>query len=83
VPSSESGQPVDVNVRFSAGSRRRRFSVVLGKNAMNETDPLVEQRFRVEEIVLHHGFDNSEGNYDNDIGTAETDYYWALRGQRV
>lgn len=50
-----------------AGSRRRRFSVVLGKNAMNETDLLVEQRFRVEEIVLHHGFDNSEGNYDNDI----------------
>ncbi|TNN33135.1 Urokinase-type plasminogen activator [Liparis tanakae] len=50
-----------------ADSRRRRFSVVLGKNAMNETDPMVEQRFRVEEIVLHPGFDNSEGNYDNDI----------------
>nr|XP_046232129.1 plasminogen activator, urokinase b [Scatophagus argus] len=43
------------------------FSVILGKNALNESDPTVEQRFRVEEIIVHEGFDNSEGNFDNDI----------------
>uniref|UniRef100_A0A8C2WFT7 trypsin n=1 Tax=Cyclopterus lumpus TaxID=8103 RepID=A0A8C2WFT7_CYCLU len=47
--------------------KRRRFYVILGKNVMNETDPTVEQTFRVEQIILHDGFDNSEGNYDNDI----------------
>uniref|UniRef100_A0A8C2YX56 trypsin n=1 Tax=Cyclopterus lumpus TaxID=8103 RepID=A0A8C2YX56_CYCLU len=50
-----------------SNSKRRRFYVILGKNVMNETDPTVEQTFRVEQIILHDGFDNSEGNYDNDI----------------
>ncbi|KAM6898394.1 plasminogen activator, urokinase b [Lycodopsis pacificus] len=54
---------------FPEGSQAkpRRFSVILGKNVMNETDRAVEQRFRVEEIILHDGFDNSEGDYNNDI----------------
>ncbi|XP_054455471.1 plasminogen activator, urokinase b [Anoplopoma fimbria] len=54
---------------FPGGShaKHRRFSVILGKDVMNETDPTVEQTFRVEEIILHDGFDNSEGNYNNDI----------------
>ncbi|XP_042254517.1 plasminogen activator, urokinase b [Thunnus maccoyii] len=53
---------------FPDGSqtKERRFSVTLGKNALNETDPM-EQTFRVEEIIIHEGFDNSEGNFNNDI----------------
>ncbi|XP_070708182.1 plasminogen activator, urokinase b [Pempheris klunzingeri] len=48
-------------------SKLRRFSVILGKNALNETDPTAEQKFRVEEMIVHAGFDNSEGNFINDI----------------
>lgn len=28
----------------------------------------MEQAFRVEDIIVHEGFDNSEGNFNNDIG---------------
>lgn len=54
---------------FPDGShaKHRRFSVTLGKNVMNETDPAVEQTFRVEEIIVHDGFDNSNGDFNNDI----------------
>ncbi|XP_051274340.1 plasminogen activator, urokinase b isoform X1 [Dicentrarchus labrax] len=54
---------------FPDGShaKNRRFSVILGKNALNESDPTAEQEFRVEEIIVHEGFDNSEGNFNNDI----------------
>ncbi|KAM7381143.1 hypothetical protein PAMA_012127 [Pampus argenteus] len=54
---------------FPDGShaKERRFSVTLGKNALNETDVTVEQTFRVEEIIVHERFDNSEGNFNNDI----------------
>ncbi|KAM6964711.1 plasminogen activator, urokinase b [Tautogolabrus adspersus] len=54
---------------FPDGSHtnERRFSVSLGKNALNETDLYVEQTFRVEQIIVHEGFNNSEGNFNNDI----------------
>lgn len=54
---------------FPDGShtKSRRFSVILGKNSLNESDPHVEQTFRVEEIILHEGFDNNEGNFNNDV----------------
>ncbi|KAM3591930.1 uncharacterized protein V6R79_009629 [Siganus canaliculatus] len=54
---------------FPDGSltKSRRFSVVLGKNAVNESDPEVEQSFRVEEIIVHEAFDNSDGNFKNDL----------------
>ncbi|XP_027145271.1 tissue-type plasminogen activator [Larimichthys crocea] len=48
-------------------SKARRFSVILGKNSLNESEPSVEQTFRVEEIIVHEGFDNSQGNFNNDI----------------
>lgn len=48
-------------------TKSHRFTVFLGKNALNESDPSVEQMFRVEEIILHEGFDNNEGNFENDI----------------
>uniref|UniRef100_G3NKM4 trypsin n=1 Tax=Gasterosteus aculeatus aculeatus TaxID=481459 RepID=G3NKM4_GASAC len=50
-----------------SSTKPRRFSVVLGKNAMNETNAAVEQTFRVEQIILHEGYDNSAENYNNDI----------------
>ncbi|XP_030611250.1 plasminogen activator, urokinase b [Archocentrus centrarchus] len=54
---------------FPDGSKSdaQRFSVILGKNALNESDPTVEQKFRVEKIFIHEGFDDSEGNFNNDI----------------
>nr|XP_020514975.1 tissue-type plasminogen activator-like [Labrus bergylta] len=54
---------------FPDGShtKERRFSVSLGKNALNETDLYAEQTFRVEQIIVHEGFNNSEGNFNNDI----------------
>ncbi|XP_076008441.1 plasminogen activator, urokinase b [Genypterus blacodes] len=54
---------------FPEGShtKARRFTVTMGKNALNETIPDQEQTFKVEEIFNHEGFDNSEGNFNNDI----------------
>lgn len=57
-----------VRLCFSSHAKHRRFSVILGKNALNESDPTTEQRFRVERIIVHEAFDNSEGNFRNDIG---------------
>lgn len=57
-----------VNFCFSSHENKHRFSVILGKNALNESSPATEQIFRVEEIIVHEGFDNSEGNFKNDIG---------------
>ncbi|XP_034050489.1 tissue-type plasminogen activator-like [Thalassophryne amazonica] len=48
-------------------SKARRFWVVLGKNALNETDHALEQTFKVEDIFIHESFDNSDGNFNNDI----------------
>ncbi|XP_062330145.1 tissue-type plasminogen activator-like isoform X1 [Osmerus eperlanus] len=54
---------------FPDGSftKTRRFSVTLGKSAINETDDTNEQTFQVEEVIIHSDFDNSEGNFNNDI----------------
>uniref|UniRef100_A0A3P8T751 trypsin n=1 Tax=Amphiprion percula TaxID=161767 RepID=A0A3P8T751_AMPPE len=59
-------------------SKLRRFSVILGKNALNESDPAVEQTFRVKELHIHERFDNSEGNFNNDIALLKLK---AQRGQ--
>ncbi|KAM9837794.1 plasminogen activator, urokinase b [Aulostomus maculatus] len=50
-----------------SSTKTRRLSVTLGKNSLNETDPTAEQTFRVEEIIIHHEYTNTEGNYNNDI----------------
>ncbi|XP_027886047.1 plasminogen activator, urokinase b [Xiphophorus couchianus] len=54
---------------FPEGSqmRHQRFSVTLGKNAINESDPTVEQTFRVEQIFIHEQFNNTDQSYNNDI----------------
>ncbi|KAG1930398.1 plasminogen activator, urokinase b [Pimephales promelas] len=44
-----------------------KLSVVLGKNAINETDIGREQEFNVSDLFIHEHFDNTDGNYDNDI----------------
>lgn len=46
--------------------------MVLGKNALNESDSSREQMFKVAEIIVHEGFDSSEGNFNNDIGKASS-----------
>lgn len=48
-------------------TKAHRFSVTLGKNAINETDDALEQTFRVLEVIVHADFDNSKGNFNNDI----------------
>ncbi|XP_005453748.1 plasminogen activator, urokinase b [Oreochromis niloticus] len=48
-------------------TKAERFTVILGKNALNESNPTVEQKFRVEKIFIHEGFDNNDGNFNNDI----------------
>ncbi|TNN03367.1 hypothetical protein fugu_000396 [Takifugu bimaculatus] len=54
---------------FPDGShlKTRRFSVVLGKNALNESKSTTEQKFGVEQIIVHRDFDNTDGNFNNDI----------------
>ncbi|KAL0964838.1 hypothetical protein UPYG_G00329690 [Umbra pygmaea] len=54
------------------------LSVTLGKNAINETDVTKEQTFQVEEVIIHPEFDNSEGNFNNDIALLRLQ---AIKGQ--
>ncbi|XP_056326004.1 plasminogen activator, urokinase b [Danio aesculapii] len=44
-----------------------KLSVVLGKKAINETDVQNEQEFRVSKLFIHEHFDNTDGNFNNDI----------------
>ncbi|XP_064174405.1 urokinase-type plasminogen activator-like isoform X3 [Anguilla rostrata] len=50
-----------------AATSVNRLSVILGKNALNETDGEREQRFSVSKVIPHKGFDNRQGSYNNDI----------------
>lgn len=54
---------------FRSHLKTRHFSVVLGKNALNESKSSAEQKFGVEQIIVHRDFDNTDGNFNNDIGT--------------
>ncbi|XP_072523617.1 plasminogen activator, urokinase b [Salminus brasiliensis] len=50
-----------------AHTNTRRLLVVLGKNALNETDQRREQEFRVTELYTHEDFDDTDDNFNNDI----------------
>lgn len=54
---------------FPDGSQTKldKLSVFLGKNAINETDAQREQDFSVSELFIHEHFDNTDGNFNNDI----------------
>lgn len=52
----------------SNNTQIKRYSVVLGKTAINETDPVKEQTFTVSRLVIHEDFDYSTENYTHDIG---------------
>lgn len=57
---------------LDSNSRRTskdQYTVYLGKDATNQTDLKKEQKFKVIKLVLHEDFDNTEENYNNDIGT--------------
>ncbi|KAG1951052.1 plasminogen activator, urokinase a [Pimephales promelas] len=54
---------------FPAGkdTKIRRYSVILGKNAINETNSDIEQRFTVSKLVVHEDFDYTTENFTHDI----------------
>ncbi|KTF84319.1 hypothetical protein cypCar_00028410 [Cyprinus carpio] len=45
----------------------KKYSVYLGKNAINETNSVKEQQFVVSKLVVHEDFDYTTENYNNDI----------------
>uniref|UniRef100_A0A3P8UUW7 trypsin n=1 Tax=Cynoglossus semilaevis TaxID=244447 RepID=A0A3P8UUW7_CYNSE len=49
----------------------RRFYITLGKQVLNESEPTSEQTFRVKKIIIHERFNNSEGNFNNDIALVQ------------
>jgi len=52
----------------SKDTKIRRYSVILGKNAINETNSDIEQRFTVNKLVVHEDFDYTTENFTHDIG---------------
>lgn len=56
---------------FSTQTKLYKLSVFLGKNAINETDVQREQEFSVSELFIHEHFDNTDGNFNNDIGNTD------------
>lgn len=56
---------------FSTKTSLHKLSVFVGKNAINETDAQREQELRVSELFIHEHFDNTDGNYNNDIGNTD------------
>ncbi|XP_067285881.1 plasminogen activator, urokinase b [Pseudorasbora parva] len=50
-----------------AQTKVHKLSVFLGKNAINETDLQKEQEFSVSQLFIHELFDNTDGNFNNDI----------------
>ncbi|XP_056327064.1 plasminogen activator, urokinase a [Danio aesculapii] len=62
---------------FPTGKRTQinRYSVVLGKNAINETDQDKEQKFTVSRLVIHKDFDYSTENYTHDIALLKIEDY--------
>ncbi len=56
---------------FSSHTKLDKLSVFLGKNAINETDAQREQEFSVSELFIHEHFDNTDGNFNNDIGNTD------------
>ncbi|XP_077469750.1 urokinase-type plasminogen activator-like [Stigmatopora argus] len=50
------------------GTNLQYLSVFLGKSAINETDSINEQKFTVEKLILHQGYDLlNDNHYNNDI----------------
>lgn len=45
-----------------------KYSVHLGKNAINETDTIKEQQFNVSKLVVHENYDYTVEDFNNDIG---------------
>ncbi|XP_041734780.2 urokinase-type plasminogen activator [Coregonus clupeaformis] len=45
----------------------RSVSVYLGKSSINESNSIREQKFKVEQLILHQDYSNNAGNYNNDI----------------
>lgn len=54
---------------FPDGKKTRimRYSVYLGKSAINETDTIKEQQFNVSKLVVHENYDYTAEDFNNDI----------------
>lgn len=52
---------------YSEKTKIKKYSVYLGKNAINETDSK-EQKFSVSKLVVHSDFDYKTENFTHDIG---------------
>lgn len=52
----------------SKNTLKNRYSVILGKNAINETNSDKEQQFNVSKLVVHEDYDYTTENYYHDIG---------------
>ncbi|XP_041116470.1 urokinase-type plasminogen activator-like [Polyodon spathula] len=59
------------------------YSVYLGKDALNATDSRKEQKFDVENVILHHEFDSNQGNYNNDIALVKLSGQCAVESSSV
>lgn len=58
----------------SKRTNKDQYTVYLGKDAINRTDPEKEQKFKVEKLVLHQQYDNKAEDFNNDIGMHLTLY---------
>ncbi|XP_051946397.1 plasminogen activator, urokinase a [Xyrauchen texanus] len=54
---------------FTSGmnTKTKKYSVYLGKNAINENDLTKEQQFTVSKLVVHEGFNYTTQNFTHDI----------------
>ncbi|XP_051507527.1 tissue-type plasminogen activator-like isoform X2 [Myxocyprinus asiaticus] len=54
---------------FTSGmnTKTNKYSVYLGRNAINESNPIKEQQFTVSKLVVHEGFNYKTQNFTHDI----------------
>lgn len=55
-----------VRFLFSENTKLTHLSIYLGKSAINETNASSEQKFAVERLIMHEGYNDI--TYNNDIG---------------
>ncbi|KAM9477497.1 plasminogen activator, urokinase a [Clarias gariepinus] len=49
------------------GAQKEQYTVYLGMDATNETNPKKEQTFKVAKLLLHQGFNAEDEDFNNDI----------------
>lgn len=54
------------------GAQKEQYTVYLGMDATNETNPKKEQTFKVAKLLLHQSFNAEDEDFNNDIGMHST-----------